>query len=248
MMSGHRRDRRVRRAAAPVLVVCLVALLSSCSSGIQSEPASQILSTAVAAAHSAGTFHFVDREGSGSQTRLLTGDASAIAAQQTLSSKDVQLNAALVGGVAFIRAGSSTLSSLLGLSTTMASQESGKWVSVSKGEKGYVQIVQSLEPEAELDGYIPESPLGVGKQTTIHGVAVIPVSGTAPAGDSSSGLPVVATLFVSTSSPYLPVGGALSGKDVHGRLQKDEVVFTKWGETVHVSAPGGAVSLASLTG
>jgi hypothetical protein len=231
-----------------VLVTGLMVLLSSCSSGIQSESASQILSTAVAAAHSAGTFHFVDKEGSGSQTRLLIGDASAVAAQQTLSSKEVQLNAALVDGVAFIRAGSATFTTLLGLSTTMATQESGKWVSVSKGEKGYVQIVQSLEPGAELDGYIPQSPLDVGKQTTIHGVAVIPVSGTAPAGDSSAGLPVVATLFVSTRSPYLPVGGALGGKDVHGRTQKDEVVFTKWGETVHVSAPGGAVSLASLSG
>src|ERR1700691_742817 len=95
MISGHRRGRRARRAGAPVLVTGLMVLLSSCSSsGIQSEPASQILSTAVSAAHSAGTFHFLDKEGSGSQTRLLTGDASAVAAQQTLSRKGVQVNAA----------------------------------------------------------------------------------------------------------------------------------------------------------
>jgi hypothetical protein len=154
----------------------------------------------------------------------------------------------LVAGVAYVEASSITLMNYFGLSTTQATQESGKWVSVTKGEKGYRQIVQSLTPEAELDAYIPETGLSIGKQRVLHGIPVLPVSGTAPATDSSSGLPAVATLFVSLSAPYLPVGGAVSGTDVHGRKQSEEVAFTRWGEKVHLSAPADTVSLASLVG
>jgi hypothetical protein len=233
---------------ALTLVVGLVVLLSSCSAGLDGESASQVLSTAVAAARGAGSFHFVDKEGSGSQARLLVGDTGTVAAQQTLSSDGVQLAASLVDRVAYVRADSVTLTSLFGLSTTTATQENGKWVSVAKGEKGYSQILQSLTADAELDPYIPQAQVRVGKQTMIHDIPVIPVSGIAPAADSSAGLRAVATLFVSTRAPYLPVGGAISGTDVHGRRQKEEVIFTKWGEQPHLSAPQGAVSLASLTG
>jgi hypothetical protein len=231
------------------LTAGLAALLSSCGGGgLQGEPASQILSTAVTAASHAGAFRFVDKEGSGSQVRVLSGDTGTVVAQQTSSTDGVHLAASLVDGVAFVRASAVTLESLFGVSAAVATQESGKWVSVAKGEKGYKEIVQSLTPDAEFDPYIPQADLGVGRQTVLHGIPVIPVSGTAAASDSTSGLKAVATLFVSTRAPYLPVGGAVSGTDVNGRRQSEEVVFTKWGEKLHVSAPAGAVTLASLTG
>jgi hypothetical protein len=56
-----------------------------------------------------------------------------------------------------------------------------------------------------------------------------------------------ATLFVSTQAPYLPVGGVLSGTDVHGRPQHEEVAFSRFGEHVRVTVPAGAVSVSSLT-
>lgn len=245
-----------RRPYCPTVMLALatglLALLSSCGGGggggLPSESAAQVLSTAVAAAQNAGAFHFVDREGSGSQARLLSGDTGTIAAQQTSSGDGSRLVVSLVGGVAFVQAGALTLENYFGLSAAQATQESGKWVSVAKGEKGYSQIVQSLSPDAELDAYIPQAELGLGKQRVLHGIPVLPVSGTAPATDSSSGLPAVATLFVSLRPPYLPVGGAVSGTDVHGRKQSEEVVFTGWGEKVHLSAPPDTISLASLIG
>lgn len=243
--------RRQAPARALVVITALAGLLSSCGGGavgLQSESASQVVSTAVAAARAAGTFHFVDKEGSGSQARLLSGDTGTVAAQQTSTGNGSRLVVSLVDGVAFVQASSITLENYFGLSTTQATQESGKWVSVTRGEKSYAQIVQSLTPSAELDAYIPQTELGIGKQRVLHGIPVLPVSGTAPATDSSSGLPAVATLFVSLRAPYLPVGGAVSGTDVHGRKQSEEVAFTRWGEKVHLNAPTDTVSLASLAG
>jgi len=236
--------------AALALTTGLVALLSSCGGGgggLSSESASQVLSNAVAAARDSGSFHFVDKEGSGSQSVVLTGDTGTVTAQEISTTAAGRLAVSLVDGVAFLQAGAATLESFLGLSTTVATRMSGKWVSVTKGEKGYTRIVQSLAPHAEFDAYIPQIGLSVGKQTTLHRIAVLPVSGTAPAKDSTTGLPAVATLFVSLRAPYLPVGGVVSGNDIHGRRQSEEVVFTKWGEQPHLSAPPGAVSLASLT-
>jgi hypothetical protein len=202
----------------------------------------------VAAARHAGSFHFVDKEGSGSKTLLLAGDTGTVAAQQTSSGDGGRLAVSLVDGVAFVQAGTATLKNFFGLSMSLATKVSGKWLSVAKGEKDYSKIVQSLAPDSEFDAYIPQAGLSLGKQRVLHGIAVVPVSGSAPAGDSSSGLPAVATLFISLRAPYLPVGGVVSGNDVNGRRQSEEVVFTRWGEHVHSTAPEGAVSLASLTG
>lgn len=245
---SHRPDTRQHAAAALALTSGLVGLLSSCGGGVPSQSASQVLSNAVGAARNAGSFHFVDKVGSGSQAVVLTGDTGTGTAQETSTSPAGRLAVSLVDGVAFLQAGAATLENFLGLSTTLATKESGKWVSVAKGEKGYAKIVQSLAPDAELDAYIPQIGVGTGKRRTLHGIAVLPVSGAAPAKDSSAGLPAVATLFVSVQAPNLPVGGAISGNDIHGRRQSEEVVFTKWGEQLRLSAPPGAVSLASLTG
>ena len=240
--------RRRRRAGAIVVVVSLVSGLSSCGGSVQGESASQILTNAVAAARDSGSFHFVDKEGSGSRARLLAGDAGTSAAQQTSSGGGEHLAVSLVHGVAYVQASSSTLKTFFGLSTTLATQESGKWLSVTKGQKNYGQIIGSLAPDAEFDAYIPQTGLVIGRDTVLHGIPVIPVSGTAPATDSSTGLPAVATLFVAIRAPHLPVGGVVSGTDVHGRKQREEVVFTKWDEHLHLNAPADTVNIASVIG
>ena len=192
-----------------------------------------MLTNAVGAARNAGTFHFVDKVGSGSQAVVLTGDTGTVTAQETSTSPQGAWRYPSSTASPSCRPVRPLSRAFLGLSTTLATRVSGKWVSVAKGEKGYTKIVQSLAPDAEFDAYIPQFGLGTGKPKTLHGIAVLPVSGAAPAKDSSAGLPAVATLFVSVQAPNLPVGGVVSGNDIHGRRQSEEVVFTKWGEHLH---------------
>jgi hypothetical protein len=202
---------------------------------------------ALTAASASVSFHFVDKDGSGAQAGLLVGDTGTVAAQQTLSGGGGSLDVRLVNDVVYIRAGSVTLESVLGLSATEASPQVGKWLSVTKGEKGYSRIVRSLTPDAELDQYLPQVPLTLLTATTLHGVTVLPVTGTPPSSAATGVLNARATLFVSMRPPYLPVGGSLTGTDVHGRRQSEVVAFTDWGEEARPAVPAGAVSVASVT-
>lgn len=225
-------------------------LLTACgnsSGGLGGKSADQVLSIAVTAAREVGSFHFVDKNGSGANTRLLVGDTGTIEAQQSLKAGSGALDVRLVMAVVYIRAPSQTLESVLGLSATEASVESGKWLSVTSDSKSYNEIVKTLTPDAELDSYIPQAPLVVGTSTTLHGIPVVPVTGTAPAAAATGALHATATLFVSSWAPYRPVGGVLTGTDVHGRPQHDDVAFTRWGERVKVAVPAGAVPMKSLT-
>ena len=215
-------------------------------SGLGGKTPAEVLVTAVTAAEGSGSCHFVDKNGSGTEARLLVGDTGTVDAQQSLSAAGASFDVRLVDGVAYLRGPTDTLESLLGLSAAEASAETGKWLSVTKKDKGYRQISQSLKVEAELDGYIPQAPLAFGSSTTLHGIPVIAVSGSAPAESSTGALNAKATLFVSTEAPYLPVGGVLSGADVHGRPVHEEVAFTGFGEHVRVAVPPGAVAVASL--
>jgi hypothetical protein len=225
-------------------------VLSACgagSDGLAGKSAQEVLSTALTAASVSPSFHFVDKDGSGAQAGLLVGDTGTTAAQQTLSGGGGSLDVRLVNGVVYIRAGSVTLESVLGLSAPKASAEVGKWLSVTKGEKGYSQIIHTLTPDAELDQYIPQEPLTLLAATKVHGVAVLPVTGTAPSSAATGALNAKATLYVSTRSPYLPVGGSLTGTDVHGRPQSEVVAITDWGEQARPAVPPGVVAVSSLT-
>jgi hypothetical protein len=250
--TGGRRWRDGYRPVRYAAVACSsLALLSACasgSSGLTGKTADQVLSLAVTAARGSGGFHFVDRDGSGTQVQLLVGDTGAVTAQQTLSGGGAALDIRLVHDTVYVRAGSETLESVVGLSATNAADESGKWLSVTRRGNGYGTIVATLKPDAELDSYIPQAPLALGAATTLHGIPVLPVTGTAPPTAATGALNARATLFVSTRAPYLPVGGTLTGTDVHGRKQSEVVAFTNWGEQARPAVPTGAVAVASLTG
>lgn len=193
-------------------------------------------------------FHFVDQDGSGTEARLLVGDTGTVAAQESLSGAGGALDVRLVNDVVYLRAGSETLETVLGLSATEASSRSGRWLSVTRRDKAYDQIVQTLKPAAELDSYIPQAPLTLGASTRLHGTAVVPVTGMAPASADTGALNARVTLFVSTTAPYLPVGATLTGTDVHGRRQSEVVAFTAWGEQARPVVPSGAVPVASVSG
>ena len=227
------------------------ALLSACgsgSSGLSGESAPQVLSTALSSARGIGSFDFVDKAGSGAQARVLAGQTGTVSAEQSLSGDTAALDVRLVDHVVYLRAGSEVLESVLGLLAPEASAESGKWVSVPSGAKGYQEIVKTLAPAAELDLYIPQTPLSLGATTTLHGTAVVAVTGAAPPAASTDVLRARATLYVSTTAPYLPVGGTLTGTDVHGRTQSEVVAFTAWGVKARPPVPAGAVPVSSLRG
>ncbi len=242
-----------RRASASALALLVAGvgagvLGSGCGSPapLSGQSTAQVRSTAVAAAHQADSFHFIDRRGSGAAAVTLTGDASSHDGQQTLVGEGSRLDVRLIDGVAYIRAGADVLHGVLGLSVTASSTAAGKWISVTKSDKGFAAIVKSLAPTSVLGNYLPVGTLHRGPTRSIRGIATVPVSGDAPASPTAAGTNATATLYVEGAEPHVPVSGTLSGTDVHGRTLTEAAVFTAWGEPVRPKVPKGAVPASSL--
>jgi hypothetical protein len=68
------------------------------------------------------------------------------------------------------------------------------------------------------------------------------VSGSA---SSAAGAQAIATLYVSTTSPYVPVGGSLVGTGSQ-KSESEVVAFTAWGESVHPQAPASSTPYSLL--
>jgi len=203
-----------------------------------------VLTLAQQAATNEKSFHFIDETGSGSKAQVLSGDISDSTSQEEAKGPNGLLEVRLVDGTIYVNATASTLVYSLKLSSSTAAAHAGDWISLERTDAPYQTVAKTLEPTAELGAYIPVGGLKIGSPTTLRGKDVLPVSGTAPA---SVGANLIATLYVSTSAPFVPVGGTLSGTGSH-KNEGEVVAFTAWGEQVHPIVPTDAVAYSSLAG
>jgi hypothetical protein len=240
----------LRRVLAPALLVVAVVAAgcssssSSSSSSTGSPQAAKLLATTQSAVAQAGSVHLVDVTKVGSKSETLTGDISSTAAREALEVQgQVVLEVRLVSNMLYIETTSaSVLQSSLGLSSSQASANAGKWISLTSSDSPASSIIQSLSISAALNVYYPKATAAnLLAEKTISGVKVQPVqSTTAPA----KGTTEVATLFVDTKGS-LPVAANLLAKNATTSETK-EAVFTNWGVPVSVTAPTGAVAYSSL--
>jgi hypothetical protein len=188
----------------------------------------------------------------GSKTQTQVGDVSASAATETVEAdKSVVVEAIRSKNVAYIRAGKELLQSALGLSAATAAQQEGKWISVQKGDAAFGAVAGSLTATSAIELFVPEEPnLHIGGVTQLGGQSAVAVEGSTaaspPAGDTD-----VVTLFVSTTAPYLPLGGTLvvtSTARNHKVLERQASLYGRWNEPVRVTVPANATPITSLTG
>jgi len=232
-----------------VVVVCLVfvsvtaaACGGSSAGGLSGKSAAQVLSAAEAAATKKASFHFVDESGSGKNIERLVGDVSDQNGQELLTNPYGSLEVRLVGPTVYVSGNAKSLEVALGMTSLVATQYQGKWISLVAADAPFSSVAQAMLPSAELQDYVPSGDLAVGQVTTLHKHQVLPVSGTAPSTATGKG---IATLFVSTTAPYYPIAGALKGS---GSTSSDseEVAFTSWGESIDYKAPSGSVAFSSI--
>ncbi|MGO9344412.1 MAG: hypothetical protein ACLP6E_18145 [Acidimicrobiales bacterium] len=229
-----------------VAVLGLIPLLAACggpsAGALGGKSAEQVLTLAQQAATKKGSFHFIDETGSGSSAQVLSGDISDVTAQEETKGPDGLLEVRLVDGTIYVNATASTLVYSLKLSSSIAAAHAGDWISLERTDAPYQTVAKALGPTAELGAYIPVGDLKIGSATTLRGQDVLPVSGTAPA---FVGANLIATLYVSTTAPFVPVGGTLSGTGAH-KNEAEVVAFTAWGERIHAIVPPDAVAYSSL--
>lgn len=237
------------RRLCGLLVLCLACSAAACgggqsAGGLSGKSAPEVIALAESAAQNEGSFHFIDQTGSGSQAEILVGDTSDDAGIQELKSPDGPLEVRLVDSIIYVNATAAVLSDAMKLSVATAKAHAGKWISLEQKDAPYETVLKTLAPSAELTPYTPVGDLKLGAVTKLHGHSVIAVYGTA---SSTVGASAVATLYVSTVAPYVPVGGSLVSS-ASQKVDSEVVAFTAWGEKVVPQVPTGATPYSSLEG
>ena len=224
-------------------VACLACACGGpAAGGLAGKSASEVIALAQAAAQKEGSFHFIDQTGSGKNEQRLVGDSASASGEQEVSGPNGQLDARLVDSVIYVTGSEAVIGAALKLTDAEAAKYAGKWISLQKTDAPYETVAKALAPSAELTPYTPVGNLTVGSVSTLRGRSVLAVSGAA---SEAAGANATATLYVSTTAPYVPVGGSLVGTGAQ-KGDSEVVAFTAWGERVRPPAPTTATPYSSL--
>jgi hypothetical protein len=119
-----------------------------------------------------------------------------------------------------------------------------KWIAISRTNHHFVNFSSGLLFSSMLSQVRPVGPLTESLVGTLKGQRVIAIGGTA---NAQLGLSASAeTLFVSATSPYLPVEFTASGR-TDGVPTTLVVTFSNWGRHFSYAAPAGAIPITSTT-
>jgi hypothetical protein len=247
----------VRRRGIVCGFVALTAVLgvaaSACGNSGPSEgaltgkSATAVLSLSIKAYHRQTSVSFVTKTVAGKASTVQVGATSETAASESVHSSTLPvLQAILVNGTVYLRAGTQFLEQQLSLSTAQAAAHSGQWISFQKGEPGYSSIFQSLSAGEAIVSFVPEEPnLRVSGATSFQGQGAVAVTGS-PA-SPQAGTTDTVTLFVSTTAPYLPLGATVQVNQNTGHnVERVASVYGKYNQKVDPKAPTGAVPITSL--
>ncbi|HUC05167.1 MAG TPA: hypothetical protein VL961_07195 [Acidimicrobiales bacterium] len=205
-----------------------------------------------AALHLTGTqsVHFVSRAVEGSTVLDVVGDTgttdgSQVLAIQSGSTIDA-LEVILIGATGYVRANTTALEKVLGLSASQAKSMTSTWLSFPAGDASYADLVGGL-----LDKDVPRElaisgPYTWGGSKTIGGHATRAIKGFTTGASNSAPIPI--EIYVEKGSKPRPLQEDTDPTAATGTTVNSTVTFSRWGERIHPRAPSKSVPLASLTG
>ena len=168
--------RRVTLTFVALMAVLGVAASACGNSGpsegaLAGKSATAIVSISIKAYHRQKSVSFVTRTVAGKASTVQVGATSEEAASESVRSSTLPvLQALLVDGTAYLRAGSQFLEQQLSMSTAQAAAHAGQWISFQKGNPGYSSITQSLSAGEAIVSFVPEEPnLRVAGATSLRG-------------------------------------------------------------------------------
>jgi hypothetical protein len=231
---------------ALVVVVSLVVVLGKSTGGLSGKTAGQVMAVTVAAAKAQGSVHLGSVNTSGPAGGG-TYDVGASEGRQTVVGGTAG-NAELlvVPGHAYVKGDAAFLKNSFGFPASFASSYAGKWISFVPSDPGYQQIVDGDTLSSALVESTPTGTLTLTPTRTVDGQTVEGVSGGLPHDISQAGAKGSVVVYVSTNPPYLPVEVVTTGS-LDGQSGTTVVTFSRWGEAVAITAPGGATPISSIS-
>lgn len=248
-----RKARAASSLAAVLVTVSGLALLAGCSGsqpaargGVASMPPNLILAEARAAAEAAGSVHYVQAGRTARETAMSVGDASSSVGHEVMTLSDgAQATVLLTGDVAYVHANLAALTGYFLLPDTTASRMTGRWISVRSSTAGYKRLWDGVSFEMTtgsfLDAVTPVGPLTKTPTTTVDGRLVVGVRGKVPTWTGAAP-GTTETLYVAATGRPLPV----SCQEIY-RSSQVTTAFSRWGETVQVTAPPGATPVSAAS-
>jgi hypothetical protein len=214
--------------------------------GVASMPPNLILAEARAAAETAGSVHVVQTGRTTRETAMNVGDVSSSMGHDVMTLSDgAQATVLLTGDVAYLRANLAALTGYFLLPGTTASRMAGRWISVRSSTAGYQRLWDGLSFEmttgSVLDADTPVGPLTKTPTRTIDGRLVVGVRGKVPAWTGAAP-GTTETLYVTATGQPLPV----SCQEIY-RSSQVTTAFSRWGETVQVTAPPGVTPIPAAS-
>jgi len=236
----------------PFGLVSFAAALTACGSGgtgassgaLGQKAPTQLLASAITAAKKSGTVHFKLLGTASGKTETIIGDASATDGREIITIGNVNVQAEVVAGAAFVEGNAGGLETQMGLPATEAKTYAGKWISIASTDAPYASITQAVTLAATLAQLQPTGHLTLTAVTTRAAHSVIGVKGGLP-GSAIKGTTGSAVLYVSTTDPKVPI--VFEAEQTSGGTKMSDVgTFSDWGKPLHLSAPTSSVALSSL--
>ena len=252
-----RREGRSRRTVfvGLALILCVaVGALLAVSLGGQSAPAVaasadtplQLLHTAFGDAAVRGTVHESESVSTAKTAITFSDDVGAGEGTQDIHiAGEGETRVVVVDGTAyFVGEGQAILIDYFGFSASLASQLSGRWISVPRSNPAYATVASDATFSSAIAGLAPPANAHLTEIGTsnLDGTTVIGIRAQLPTGSKTA----AATFYVTDSSSPLPVEIDLTNpsnaKD-HGTIE-----LTQWGEPLSITPPPNPTPITRLAG
>lgn len=224
------------------LAFVTAALVASAAAALASQSPKAVRASIVAAARAQRSVHWSATEVIGAVAYTTGTDAAKTEGAQHITfavgKQKAHARIIVTGGFAYVRGDALGLRLNLGLTQAQAGKYAGRWISIPKFDAAYAStaegdtmasVVHDLTPRGRLS-------LDTGK---VHGVRVIGVRGV-----SGSGKKKVAEVVIARAhGKRLPLEEDIfaPGKNAIGHT-----TFSKWNETVTVTAPTSSTPIATV--
>jgi len=206
-----------------------------------------VLSGALAALRSGVAVHTDVTDSTTNGSLTYSDDSTASGGRQVITIDGAgHVTILFIAGVGYVQADAKGLEGVFAVPEAQAGQFAGQWIALRPGDKlgssTYDDVtagitLSSVASELEQSGTLTLSPAA-----TVAGQRVLGVQAPLPASDQ---LPATArnVLYVTDNALLRPVESEVTGAGSY----KYDMTFTRWGETLHLSAPANAIPASDVT-
>ena len=222
-------------------------LAASASATPVPKTAPALLSGALATLRSAGSVH-VETDQSTSQGALaFSDDSTASGGRQVIKLGTTgQVTILFIAGVGYVQANAAGLAGVFQLPQQQADEFAGQWIALRPGEKlgqsAYDDVTAGITLSSLATELTPAGAVSLGTPSTVKSQRVLTLREPVAA---SAGLPATArsVLYVTDTAPVRPVLSEVT----NAGSSDNQVYFSDWGETVHLTAPAHSVPASDVT-